>query len=214
MSISRSAITSAASINWQSGTPFNGWLLLIISPPTLSGVAFPFVSLRDSSPKLKVPVRVRIPIREGVLDQTAKVFQSSSLVPTNAVYSAWWYDDNGILIATGATLFTITTDPYTIAVPTLTDPLAAVTPPTPESVPSTLVNTIVYNAPTFEALTGTQNGVNLVFTISHAGTMVFITRNGAVLTPGVDFNQSGTTITFTSGNAPLADDTMKAVIFG
>ena len=213
MSISRSAITSAATIAWQSGTPFNGWLLLIISPPLISSVAFNSVSLRDSSPKLKVPLRVRIAIREGVLDSNAKVFQSSSLVPTNAVYSSWWYDDNGVLIAVGSSLFTITTDPFTISVPTLADPTTAVTPPTPDSVPNTLINTVTFGAPTEETPAGTQNGVNLNFTISRAGSIAFILRNGAVLTPTVDYNQSGTAITFTGGNAPLADDILKAVIF-
>lgn len=213
MSISRSVITSAANITWAGGTLFNGWLLLIISPPTLSGAAFTTISLRDSSPKIKVPLRVRIAIREGVLDSNAKVFQSSSLVPTNAVYSAWFYDDNNRLIATGSSLFTITADPYTLTIPSLTDPTAVVSPPVPEDAPTTSVTTVTYNAPTEETPGGTQNGTNLVFTISKAGTIVFIVRNGAVLTPGVDFNQSTTTITFTAGNAPLADDILKAIIF-
>jgi hypothetical protein len=76
-----------------------------------------------------------------------------------------------------------------------------------------LISTITYGAPTEETPSGTINSSNLVFTISRAGTLVFIVRNGMVLTPSVDYNQSGTTITFTGGNAPLTGDTLKAIIF-
>lgn len=213
MSISRSAVTTAANVTWQGGTLFNGWLLLIASPPNISGTKFNSISLRDSSPKLKIPTRARIPIREGVLDQNCKIFQTSSLVPTNVVYSAWWYDDNGVLIATGASLFTITADPYTIAVPTLADPTTEIVNPTPESVPATLINTLVYNAPTEEDVAGTKNGSNTSFSISKTGTIFFLVWNGQVLTSGVDYTNVGTAITMISPALPNTGDQFKAVIF-
>lgn len=210
----RAAITSAANVTWQSGDLFNGWLLLIAVPPNYSGTQYPNISLRNSIPKIQVPQRIKIPITEGVIDINSKVWMTSSFVPTNVLYSAWFYDDTSTLIAVGAALFTVTTDPYTIAVPTLTDPTASVVSPTPGSVPNTTIQTLTYGAPSEESLSGVQNGTNLIFTISHQGAFVFVLRNGAVMTPTVDYTQSGATITFTSGNAPLSDDTLKAVIFG
>lgn len=210
----RAGLTSAATVEWASGVPFNGWLLLIAVPPNYSGVTYPNIALRNSSPKLNVPQRYKINIQEGVIDTNSKVWLTTSLVPTNILYSAWFYDDTNQLIAVGPALFTVTADPTTITIPTLTDPTAAVVSPNPEAVPNTTVSTIIYNAPEEESLGGTQNGVNLAFTVSHQGTITFILRNGAIITPGVDYTQSGVNITFTSGNAPLVDDILKAVIFG
>jgi hypothetical protein len=213
MSVAKSTLTSAATIQWQSGDTFNGWLLLIAVPPNFSGVQYPNIALRNSSPKLIVPQRVKVAIQDGVLDSSSKVWQTSSLVPTRILYSSWFYDDTNQLIATGTALFSITTDPFTISIPALVDPTAAIVSPTPESVPNTTVQTITYSAPTQENVAGNKNGVNTAFTISRAGTIVFIIRNGNVLTPTVDYTQSGTAITFLTGSIPAASDQLIAVIF-
>src|SRR5581483_8580407 len=116
MAVTRSSLTSASTIAWQSGTPFNGWVLLIAVLPNISGAVYNKIGLRDSAPKMMIPTRIRVAIREGVLDSSAKVSQTSSLVPTNVVYSAWFYDDTNTLIATGSALFTLTADPFTLSI--------------------------------------------------------------------------------------------------
>ncbi len=117
-------------VRWISGALFNGYVVFIMAMPTYSGTAITKVSLKDSEPKLRVPVTTRIPIREGVLDAQTKIWRTDSLVPTNIAYDAKWYDDTGTLISnTSSFNGVVTTDPWVLSdliVPVLTDPVAGV----------------------------------------------------------------------------------------
>lgn len=53
-------------------------------------------------------------------------------------------------------------------------------------------------------ITGTQNGVNVTFTVSD--TVARLYRNGILLSSPGDYSVTGTTLTFVS--APLADDSL------
>lgn len=211
MAASSSQLTSASAISWSGGTLFNGYVLLIMTPPNTGGATWTRVSLKDCRPKLRVPTRVKVPIREGVYDPDTRVWQTTSIVPPNAKYSAFFYDDNDVLIAIGSALFTVTADPYTLAPPTLTAPTAETVSPEPEDVPSTGV--YVVGAPGFENVTGTKDGVNTAFTISRTGTVVLLVWNSAVLEEGVAFTRVATAITMISPYLPGSTDTFKALIW-
>jgi hypothetical protein len=213
MPASKSQLTSAANITWVGGDLFNGLVLLIAAMPSTGGAVWTRAALRDTRPKLRVPLRVVVPIREGVLDSNTRVWKTTSLVPPNIKYSAWFYDETNRLISIGATLFSITTDPYVMTIPTLTAPTAAVVSTNPEDVVSTDITTIRYNVPTRENVAGTKDGVNATFTISSTGSLFFLVWNQLVLVETVHYTVSGTTITMLGANLPASDDTFQAVIF-
>jgi uncharacterized protein YoxC len=64
-----------------------------------------------------------------------------------------------------------------------------------------------------ETPSGTVNGVNLAFTLSHAPsptTSLALYRNGLMQTPGIDFTLSGSAITFLSVSTPQTGDILEA----
>lgn len=203
----KAQLTSASNITWSDGSLFNGYVLLIMAPPT----GYAHVVLRDKRPHLRVPQRYRVPIREGQYVPDTQVWRTDSLVPVNVRYSAFFYDSTDKLVSAGSSLFAVTSDPYTLAPPALTVPSAAVVSPTPETVPSAPV--VVYqNVPTRENVSGTKNSINTAFSISRAGSVVFVIWNQMVLTEGVHYTRTGTSITMTV--APDSGDTLEAVIYG
>lgn len=207
----RASLTAASSITWTSGLPFNGYVLLLMALPSSNGATWTRVSVRDQRPKLHVPTRFKVPIREGVLDTTTKVWRTDGLVPTNVQYTSFFYDDNDQLIASGGTLFPLTTSPFTLAIPSLADGTAAVAVPTPETVPSTGIT--VLNTGVLENVTGTRNNSNNLFSISHVPTqLVLIIWNGLILEENVGFVRAGTTITMQAGYIPRSTDSLKALI--
>ena len=205
-------LTYGSTIQWVSGVPFNGYVLLLAALPSKSGTAYQSVFLRNCQPKTEVPKRIKIPIREGVYDTDVRVWRTDSLVPTLVRYCAFFYDDSDRLIANGASLFTITADPHTLTPPTLTDPDVATSCPTPEAVtilvPSTNAGTV-----TREDLTGTKNGVNDTFTITIGGSIVMVIWNGTVLEEGVGYTRADKTITMAAGYIPGATDSLECLIF-
>jgi len=118
---------------WSNSKHFNGWLLLGIAVPTLSSIPYPTLSLDASSPQLRIPQWIPIPITDGVVNQNTFIYFTNAIEPPNVQYVAYWYDINFALISGPSSLFTVTANPYTITVPTLTVPVAAVAGPTPDS---------------------------------------------------------------------------------
>jgi hypothetical protein len=55
--------------------------------------------LADTAQRLRVPPKVRVPIRKGVYDAGSQVWRTDSLEPTNLLYSASFYDNTHRLIA-------------------------------------------------------------------------------------------------------------------
>lgn len=130
-----SVATITPSVNpilWSNGKPFNGWIAMGLAVPTASGTPYPTVSVDSSSPQLRLPIWAPIPITNGIVNQNTFVYFTSTIEPPNCQYVAYWYDINFVLISGPSVLFTITSSPYTITVPTLTVPVAAVAGPTPD----------------------------------------------------------------------------------
>jgi len=113
MAAESAQLISTNTIKWSGGRNFDGWVLLLMAMPKVDGVAWTRISLKDKRPKLRVPTRVRVPIRDGVYDATTEIWQTTSLVPPQVKYAAFFYDDNNVLIATKSALFVVETDPYT-----------------------------------------------------------------------------------------------------
>jgi len=181
--------------------------------PSTGGAQWTKVCLKDCRPKLRVPVRVKVPIREGLYESETKIWRTDSLVPPNVKYSAFFYDDTDRLIAVGPELFAVEAGEYTLTPPTLTDPTVAIASPQPEDVPSTQVTTMIYGAPTRVPVQGTKNGTNVSFTISITGVVVLLVWNQTVLTEGVHYTLAGNAITMIAPFIPGSGDTFEAVIF-
>ena len=212
MTAQTAQLTSASTITWVDTTPFNGYALLIMALPSTSGAGWTRAILRDTRPRLRVPTRVKVPIREGVYDVSSRVWFTSSLVPTQVKYASFFYDATDRLIANGPSLFSITATPYTLAPPTLTDPTAAVVAVGPEDVPSTLVTTFTFGVPPRIDLVGTKNGINVLFTANALPvSMVMVIWNGMVLEEGVGYTRSG--LDYTLAFAPESGDSLEAVLW-
>ena len=204
-------LTYGSTIEWSGGTPFSGYVLLLMAMP--GATAYNSIFLRDCQPKTEVPRRVKIPIREGVYDTSAKIWRTDSLVPSTVKYCTFFYDDADRLISAGPGLQTVTVDPFTLTPPVLTDPTAAVACPTPEAVPDPATIIAYYAAPTRVDVTGTKNGVNDAITVSTAGSLVVIIWNGTILDKDVGYTQSGVNITMSVGYIPNAGDSLEALIW-
>jgi hypothetical protein len=219
MPFTRAKLVSTSTIAWSDGTPFNGYVVLIMALPTQGVQQWTQVALRNSLPKLKCPQRVKVPIREGVYDTYTMVWTTDSLVPESVVYSAWYYDDTDQLIAVGTQLFSIagggqsnTAISYTLNPPNLPTPTAALQSPQPGSAPNTQVNTVVYGAPIRENVSGTKNGINTTFTIGSAVyQVVMILYNQTVLTAGVQYTLSGANLTMIAPFIPAANDQLEDI---
>lgn len=216
--MSWTTIVTSSTIQWSDGSNFQGSLLLFFLPPDLGAGVYPNIyprySLGSRHLPLPLPKRIAIPIINGVL-QDNKILPTSQLSPPNVKFYAFWIDSAGALIASGPSLFSITsTGDYTITPPTLTAPTAETDTPTlTPSVSGAITNTIVSVTATREELTGTKNGVNTTFTISRApDQLLFIFYNGLAIDEGVsaDYTRSGTTITLAV--APQSSDILEALI--
>jgi hypothetical protein len=222
MPFNRAQFQSTSPIQWSTGTPFNGYVLLIMALPNAGAQVWTRVALRNCSPKRLVPQKVKIPIREGVYDNFTLAWTTDSLVPENLLYSAFFYDDTDQLIGIGSVLFSVTSSGsspyssvfYTLNPPTLTAPTASTISPSPTSVPSTQVVTVIYNTPSRGAITGTKNGVNTAFTLSSPTYVVaMILYNQTVLTQGVHYTLSGASLTMIAPMIPGATDTLEDILW-
>jgi len=210
----KATLTCGDKIHWSGGQPFNGYVLLIMALPSVGGAQWTRVCLKDSHPKVRVPTRVKVPIREGVYDPLTRIWRTDSLVPPNVRYSAFFYDDTDRLIAVGPELFEVKTAEYELVPPVLADPGPATVSPQPEDVPGTGVVRVVYGVPHREPVQGKKNGVNTRFTISRSQySLVFVIWNQTVLTEGVHYTIAGNEITMSEQFIPDPKDTLEAVIW-
>lgn len=125
-------IITASTIQWSDGSNFQGALALKFVPPDLGAANYteirPRVSNGSKTLPRALPLRLVIPIVDGVL-QSNFLFKQSALSPPNIKVVDFWLDSHGQTIATGGALLAITVDEYTIAVPTLTVPAAETSVP-------------------------------------------------------------------------------------
>jgi hypothetical protein len=111
-------VKTAASVTWSNGTPFDGYILFNLVLPT--GYTSPAKS--DAFPPQKLPTVIKIPIRAGVVNNRTKVPFTTAYLPPGVVYTSTWYDQQDNVISGPSASFSVTADPYTISVPTLTIP--------------------------------------------------------------------------------------------
>lgn len=194
MAFNDATIVTASDVVWSSGDKFNGFLLMLLAPP----VGRTSVYLKDSQ-RLRVPLDVKIPIREGVVASKQKVWQTGDLEPPNCQYCDLWYDDTLVQVVAGASLFTITSSEHTITPPTLTVPAAASTKPDP-SIPLTddaVLGVDLNLAAQLNVETASGSGSSVTIT-STPQKIIGLYWNGQRLVQGVDYTVTASTINFTS----------------
>jgi hypothetical protein len=206
-------IKTAADVAWSDGRLFDGYILFIAAPPALGAGVYPQIALKGEQPKLRLPTHHQIWIKDGVVESIGRVTRTDWIQPTATKYCSFWYDVNDVLISTGASLIAVAAAELTVTPPTLTAPTAAGACPVPEADTAGAVTNTISTVPTREDITGTKDGANTAFTISTAGSLVFIYFNGQLLTPGTDYIISGTSVTAVSPFIPDADDDWEALIF-
>ena len=121
-------IDSSLTVTWAtpSGTLFDGWMLIGIVPPSVTGADAvatnaPYIAYGNQIALEKIPTFYVIPIVEGKFDQNCRVLFTSDLQPPRCRYVAWLYDRTWRMIdAPGAPspplfpdAFEVTTDPFT-----------------------------------------------------------------------------------------------------
>lgn len=68
-------------------------------------------------------------------------------------------------------------------------------------------------APTETVLTGTIDGANDIFTLGAAPVRLFLFLNGTLLSDGIGYTLSGSTITMAAGYIPQSGDTLRAEVW-
>lgn len=123
------------SVTWSDGSPFDGWLLLGLVLPENADGQWPTTVLNGATIQQRLPLWAKIPITAGAFDSQTSILYNTSVEPPASRYVAYWYDKNHrrIFPATGVppTPFTISANPYAIALPTLTAPSNSATLPVP-----------------------------------------------------------------------------------
>lgn len=191
-----SKVETAANVTWSDGANFQGYVLFLLALPLFSGSAYTKAYLKgDNQHQIRIPIRLKWPITDGVLNSDLRIWRNASITPPNSKWFDIWYDETRNQVASGSGLITISTDPYTLTVPTLTATTATATTPTAEdqAIPSTTLLTNI--APTVLAASGTGSSVTIA---SSPVVLLGVFFNGQKLRSGIDFNLVGTTITFTS----------------
>lgn len=207
-----SQLTTGSTIAWSSGASFNGYALLVAALPALGSGSYPQASAASVWPKHRIPTHVQVPIEAGVYDADAKVMKTSAIEPPGVKYTAYFFDINDVLVATGDELFVVTADTHTLNPPTLTAPTAASVSVAPESGTTGQVQNFITTAPTLVDLTGTKDGVNKAFTVP-GGTInaMQLFWNGQYLEDGVGYTRAGNSVTLT--DAPGAGDSLEATVW-
>lgn len=208
---SKVQVVTASDVTWAAGQTFNGSVLFMLALPTFSGEVEGRAFVHGANlHRVRIPLRLKWPIVDGVLDTGLRLWRNDSIDPSNTRWCAFWYDTFGQLIANGVSLVNITSgDSYTIAVPSLTDPTVAASCDASESL-STVLNTS--NVPTRADLTGTKNDVNVTFTIP-GGSFIqaLIIWNGLMLDEDVGYTLAGNTVTMTT--APGSGDSLEVLVW-
>jgi hypothetical protein len=209
---SKVQVVTTADVTWAGGQNFNGSVLFMLALPTFSGNTEGRAYVRGTNlHRVRIPLRQKWPIVDGVLDTGLRLWRNDSIDPSNTRWCAFWYDTFGQLIEDGVSLINITTgDEYTITVPSLTDPTVPIACDTAESL-STVLSTSG-GFPTRADLTGSKNGANTAFTVP-GGTpsIVLVFWNGQTLDEGIGYTRVGNAISMTT--APDSGDSLEALIW-
>lgn len=179
---------------------FDGYVLIMVAMP--AGYNAMQVFIQGFNPVMPLASRWRFWVAGGQIDGGSTLPYNASLDPPNTQYAAFWYDINDVLISAATSLFTVSSSPYVLTVPTLTPPILTNTIPDPgvTNQPSGGGGGGMFNA-NEETPTGTIDGTNVVFTLFAAPlipTGLFLFQNGIMMLQGIDYTLSGKIITFTN----------------
>lgn len=122
---------------WADSKPFNGYFVVGLVLPSDGAADWPYLGRGPGTSSIAVKIRIpswfTVPIENGVFNQTAGLFFNDDMVPHNSQYQGYYYDDTLKQIVGPTTTFTVTADPTTPPIPTLTAPLTGSTTPVPDS---------------------------------------------------------------------------------
>lgn len=113
-----SLLSSPASIVWSNGVSFDGYVVLTLSLPT----GYTGHALKNSLQPLIIPQKTKVPVTAGVIDTATRLFYNADVNPPGTQYTGAVYDIFGVLVASFAAPFSVTTDQTTLTIPTLTVP--------------------------------------------------------------------------------------------
>ena len=122
----QSAQLPTTALTWSDGTTkFSGYLLLVLLLPT----GYTTAAFANKYPRQNLPLRVKVPISQGIYDQNTQVLYNTSIDPPNTQYVAYMFDANDIKIAGPSSAFTVSASPVSVPALTLTTPsVGSVTP--------------------------------------------------------------------------------------
>lgn len=111
---------------WTSGQNFNGFLLVNLLVPTRASGTFTWPSLDygNQSSNLELPLFQKIPIVQGLLNNSCGLFLNADIVPPGSQYRCWYYDASGTVIAGPSSNFEVTSQEA------ITPPILTLTAPT------------------------------------------------------------------------------------
>ena len=119
--------TLAGTVKYNDGvTLFDGWVLLLMAYPT----GYTYATVANQLYPQRVADRLLVRIQQGVYDQSVRVYYTTSLDPPNCKYVGYFYDSNNASLGNTG-LFSVTSSPITLSVPSMTVPVAPVSVPTP-----------------------------------------------------------------------------------
>ncbi len=198
---------------WSDGSLFNGYLLVGVALPTLSGTAFQAVHLGNGIGSAEpVSQFTKIPIREGKYDFNSGLFYNADLTPPGSIYVCWLYTSNGQgklrQVSASINSFSVVSPTVTLALPSPTVPTTG-SVPNPDvspSVPTSQVQMLL----TFAVPQELPDGVITTFTFGSVPQA--ITYNGLFLIPNTGYTRLGNTITLVDSNGlPFAPETGASI---
>ncbi len=198
--------TSPTQVAWSNGESFDGYVMIMLAMP--SGYVGLNAFVAGFNPVMPLAQRWRFFIANGYIDAGSTLPYTTSLEPPNTQYAAFWYDLNDILINTTSAMFTVSSSPVILTAPALAAPTAASSLPNPGTGPSPTTGG-GYSAN--ETPSGTQNGINTIFTLAHnpnPSGLLELYKNGVLQNQGVDYTLASNTITYTF--APQSGDVIRA----
>ena len=101
-------------VTWLDGAVFNGFCILSLLPPkTTNGTPRTLFC-----GKTQIPLETRIPIKDGVFDQTRFLY-TADINPPNSRYVIRYYDESGALVGAPDDI----QDAFIVSSPTTTPPI-------------------------------------------------------------------------------------------
>lgn len=184
---------SSTPIKYNDGaTLFNGFLLVGLAIPTVSGTAFRACFYGNSGVAERLPVFYKVPVDSGVPNGSSGLFYNADINPPGSIYYYWAYvgGTSGVparMLAGPSSSFSVTSE--TITLPALSIPLpSAGSVPDPDASSVASTSSVQVNF-VFASPSQTPDGTTTVFTFS--GLPQVVMYNGQMRFEGVGYSRSG-----------------------